>query len=444
MFLKKKYSLDYEGIQRDVDRVVAVREILDQLDTDPSPAELEQMATYILYGKDENGLNAMQRGEVTDGNRRYSSFKKKDDKLLSLDEILENPLTDQSAFAPLHEKQYYTKKKPTIVKPKYDKKTGELIDPGDSTIPGMTDLWEAIAHLEHMLAVNEGRLPPDEHTRILPDSYRVYQLKHVLIDVRRHQYYLKDAYKPQIHFQKLDRPRPQFYDWSCDTFYWMPLAKWQERVSHALLHTISRDIADYETRTLDNGEVEVKWVVRHHTFDWTNIYHVRALINNYNTLYEAFRDKLDTYARTIIFDFERYCEMANFSPIRQFILEKKIQKWGYADIVLELFKCYGVNYTENHLCTILSKEIPEKITLAAKKHDALVYTPPDQFKKCYTCGKLLPANNLFFVKNRSRKDKLSSNCKECERLRRIEKGGQAINDRRIKESQMYQMQTSET
>lgn len=43
---------------------------------------------------------------------------------------------------------------------------------------------------------------------------------------------------------------------------------------------------------------------------------MRALINNYNTLYEAFRDKLDTYARTIIFDFERYREMAELSEVR--------------------------------------------------------------------------------------------------------------------------------
>lgn len=133
----------------------------------------------------------------------------------------------------------------------------------------MQELWDCIAHLEHMLAVNEGKLPPDEHTRLLPDSYRVYQLKHILIDVRRHQYYLKDAYKPQIHFQKLDRPRAQYYDWSCDTFYWIPLKQWEERVSHALLHTISKNLEDYETRK--NGEeIEVKWVVRRHTFDWTN------------------------------------------------------------------------------------------------------------------------------------------------------------------------------
>jgi len=44
------------------------------------------------------------------------------------------------------------------------------------------------------------------------------------------------------------------------------------------------------------------------------------------------------------------------------------------------------------------------------------------------------------VRNRSRKDGLSSNCKECEKKRRIEKGGQGLNDRRSKETQMSEMQ----
>lgn len=56
--MKKKYSLDF-SIVRDTDRLRAVEEILDKLNTDPSPTELEQMASYILYGKDENGQNSI-------------------------------------------------------------------------------------------------------------------------------------------------------------------------------------------------------------------------------------------------------------------------------------------------------------------------------------------------------------------------------------------------
>lgn len=56
--MKKDYSLDY-NINRDIDRVKAVKDILDKLERDPTPTDLEQMGSYILYGKDEDGYNAV-------------------------------------------------------------------------------------------------------------------------------------------------------------------------------------------------------------------------------------------------------------------------------------------------------------------------------------------------------------------------------------------------
>ena len=107
--MKKKYSLDY-NIERDVDRLRAVEDILDTLETNPSPTELEQMASYILYGKDENGKNSVQRGETTDSDKRYKTFQKTADKLQSLDELIDNPLADQLSLHPLEERYIYTKK----------------------------------------------------------------------------------------------------------------------------------------------------------------------------------------------------------------------------------------------------------------------------------------------------------------------------------------------
>lgn len=92
--MKKKYSLDF-SIVRDKDRLEAVKEIIDSLPTDPSPTELEQMASYILYGKDENGKNSIQRNETIDKDKRYKSYKTKDDKVQSLDEMLEVPGFDE-------------------------------------------------------------------------------------------------------------------------------------------------------------------------------------------------------------------------------------------------------------------------------------------------------------------------------------------------------------
>lgn len=78
--MKKLYSLDFT-IVRDCDRLAAVQDILDKLPVDPTPTELEQMASYILYGKDEDGKNSIQRNETIDKDKRYKSYKTKDDKV---------------------------------------------------------------------------------------------------------------------------------------------------------------------------------------------------------------------------------------------------------------------------------------------------------------------------------------------------------------------------
>lgn len=96
-----------------------------------------------------------------------------------------------------------------------------MIDPGDSEVPGMIEQWDIIDRWQHMLDVAQGKVPPREGDCVISDSYRIYQLKHNLIDIRRHQYYLKDSYKPTIHFQNLDHPKTQFYDWCGDSFYWI-------------------------------------------------------------------------------------------------------------------------------------------------------------------------------------------------------------------------------
>lgn len=437
--MKKAYSLDY-SIQRDTDRVAAVAQILDGLPIDPSATELEQMASYILYGKDEEGYNSVQRGEITNNNTRYNSFRKKDDKVLSLDAILENPLTDQQQFRPLHSHDPYTKKKPIIVRPKYDRKTGQIVDIGDSDIPGMTELWQSIDRMDCWIHMIEGKIPPNENFTLFNDDYRLYRLKHNLIDLRRHQYYLKDAYKPTLHFQAIDHPKAQFIDWTSDAYYWITYEEWEKRVAAALTHHTSRNIKDYTTRTNpQTGKLEVKWVVREHTFDWENPLHVRALINNYDLLYDYLHDRLDTYGRALIFDFERYREMAHLSEVREFLLDKKIEHLPYSQIIEMLQTKYNLKYNENHLSSIYAKEIPERIALTAKKNRIENETPMSAKKHCFTCGKWLPRDPLFFSHNRSRKDGYASNCKECEKKRRIEKGGQSLHDKRTKEATLYEV-----
>lgn len=425
--MKKPYSLDY-GIERDIDRMAAVEEILDTLDKKPTPSELEQMASYILYGKDENGQNSIQRKETTDTDRRYKSFKRESEKTTSLDAILDNPLSDQSILKDMSERYIYTKKRETISRTE------------DANIPGMKELWDSIDRLARRIDVAEGKIAPEpDDYPLITDSYQLYQLKHWLIDLRRQQYYLKDMFKPTLHFLNVIQPSPQYINWDSDSFYWTPIETWQAKMQHNYNPYISKNLNDYE-----HDDKNLKYIVRRHTFDWENPKHIKALIDNYSGIYEQLWDKPLTWGRTLIYDFDRYTDMAHLTPLRTYILTRRIDKAPYCVIQEELQQKFGIVYNENHLCTIIAKEIPKRIALAAKRHRLLQETKMADRKKCATCGKLLPRDTIFFGINRGRADGFSSTCKCCERKYRIEQGGQAPYDSRNKDSNLHKMQETKT
>lgn len=436
--MKKAYTLDY-NIERDIDRLAAVNDILDKLETRPSNTDLELMASYILYGKDEEGKNSVQRKETLDSNKRYNSYKKRDDTNESLDAILESPIPNEQALHEIGSKDVYKQKPTPIRRPKYDKE-GNLIDIGDSDIPGMTQLWEDIDRIARVVAVSEGKitdLRPDD--QIITSSYRLYQLKHQLIDMRRHQYYLKDAYRPTIHFLNLPSPAKQLINFDQDTFYWMPYNKWLERVTNTYKTWISKNIEDYETRRNNNGELEVKWVVMRQNFDWENPNHISALVDYYSSLYAEVWDQPYSWGRTLIYDFDRYFDMCGFSPMREYILTRKIDKANHPTIAAEVKEKFGVNYNVDRIGWIIHKEIPKKMAECATRL-RLINDENTPKKKCAKCHKSLPLHTLFFSHNAASPDNFNRYCKQCEKNKRLIKlGVDSAHDRRNKDTTMFKM-----
>ena len=429
--MKKKFSLNYD-IYSDQDRVKEINKILDNLNSTPSNSDLELMANYILYGKDENNTNAIQRKETYEEKKRYNSFKKASEKVESLDAIMDNPMMDQIGFKAMDEKYVYKKIKPSIKRPKFNKE-GQIIDVGDSQIPGMEQLWEAIDRLQKIINIADGKIPPDENP-IITDSYKLYKMRHQLIELRRDQYYLKDLFAPTIKFLNCKPTPPQLIDWDNDSFYWISKEEWEKKVNSSYIK-VSKNPNDYEWR--EDGMV--KWVVRHHTFDWENPTHIKYLIDNYSAIWQMAYDQPYSDARILIMDFDRYQTMADLSPLRQHILNRKIDKWTYLNILRELDKEWNIQYNENHICTIVTTEIPQKIAKIARRNRLLLETPIEERKTCTICKRALPKDYLFFGKNSGRRDGFSSSCKECEKKRRIKRGEQINGDRRFKEANLPQM-----
>ena len=108
--------LDFD-IYSDTDRATAVKDELSKLTKPPTQSQLETMANYILFGKDSNGQNAVDRGEVQI-QTKYSSYRKKKEE--SLDELTESPTFNEAELKPIHRSVY---KSP---KPELDRSLPEL------------------------------------------------------------------------------------------------------------------------------------------------------------------------------------------------------------------------------------------------------------------------------------------------------------------------------
>ena len=94
---------------------------------------------------------------------------------------------------------------------------------------------------------------------------------------------------------------------------------------------------------------------------------------------------------------------------------------------------YGITYSPNYLVSVVSNEIPNKIAKLAKRLRLLAETPESDLKTCIHCGKKFPKDSIFFSKNKSHKDGLSSTCKACDRLDRVKKGVNSNGDLRTKD-----------
>lgn len=420
---KKEYDLDY-SIERDIDRLAWIEGQLDKMEKRPTPYDLELFASYILYGKDENGKNSIERHETKDYSfKRYKSYKKKEDEEISLDAHLDNPMFDQSQLKPFDSKIVHKKYSPKIL-------------PEDSSIPGMQELQDAIARTQRLYDMSVGKIPPDENCgKLVIHPYRQYQLKHQLVDMKRHQYYLKDAYKPELHFLNLRQPSPQTYDWSQDSAYWLTREEWEHKVSTTLL-PCSKNIEDYEQDENDR----VKWVVREHHFDWENPVHIKRLLQHYSAIYQQVWDQPSSWGRTLIYDFDRYFDMCGFSAPREYAVLRRIDGESYPVIVEEIKEKFGVSFNISYLCNFTTEKVPKAMANAARAHRLLLETPQEECKCCFACKRWLPRDPLFFNKNIGRRDHLSSNCRACEKKKR----GGSVYDNRTKEAAMLEVPNRKT
>lgn len=144
---------------------------------------------------------------------------------------------------------------------------------------------------------------------------------------------------------------------------------------------------------------------------------VKSLLLNYAGLKEEFNDQLNSDMKWILDELDSLVResLAN-EPTLLYILEKKIDGIGNAEIKEGLSKYFGVEHTQEYISSLYRNKIPSAISKLATDRwldDVYMNRLKGTYKRCSRCGEIKLANNRNFSINRTSSSKFYSICKKC-------------------------------
>ena len=398
-----KFKLDF-SIYYAKDRLKAIQNIdLSSL----TPNELETISKYILCGKDEDGTSPLDRKEIFI-KTKFSTYQK--NKTVSLDEMMESPTFDESVLSTLGKKQIYKQIKPSIDKEKA------------STIPGMSELWEQIEHLQKILDFNEGKLSPEDFQKP-PHKLterELYMLKHFIIELRTQQYYLMDSAYPTFQAQK-NRG-----------IYWTPQSAQQLNFPILPCGLMSEENDTRFTsprasrapfKPFTEEEIEALEQSGKPFFDFRKPEHLYHLIQAYKDLELEAEKWPESPIHNLLWTLDFYIKKAHLSEQQQFIVDCKKFRMPNKDIAAALLREKNIYHQENYISTIWNRCVKLIVEAVELSFDEFLMKDYDKaWKKCNRCGKELLRDPRNFVKKAKALDGLTSRCKECDREIRLGRG----------------------
>lgn len=261
--------------------------------------------------------------------------------------------------------------KHTILQPKISITQHDL-----DTIPCLKQLRDTINDWEAALKRTSGR--------------DAFIMKKALIEMRKDQYIIKQAYQKPIVPTKLTKSM---------------------RVRAPL------EDKSYLKTTIDGQEVVIDGV------SLMNPKVVSAILCDYSRLKE---DSWGTFDGDIYYLMETFDEISyrilKDYPIYLRIVELKIDKKQNEEIQATLQEEFGKTYSIEYISSLWRNKIPKIIANEAIE-DFLTWeykTRNYPMKKCSKCGVTKPAHNQFFSKNKTSRDGWYSVCKQCRNKKRGE------------------------
>ena len=402
--------------------------------------ELETIANYILWGKDPDGLNVTQRGEIQIETRNKTWQR---DDTESLDAMMESPTFNEASL------RRPTEARTRIAREIFDRQQA-LNECPEHMRAVFEDLFDRIDKLEmsihfYEFAHGKRKEPPRtsltkrfseedvreaEQTAAKWNQYKYLKQRHLIVELRREQFTLRDAYveKHLRHTPPEPDIDPVHLDFEAEIPVF-PLGLVGAPFSN-LVFKIEEQLNPH-TYT----EKELDTLIRHYWnkksqsrpqlfFDFGELEHVYELFGQLNELEEELDDlPIESNLKKLLDTLKYYIALTDLSEAQQEILDLKINKVKNQDIADAINKKYGKSYTANYISTIFRQKIIPRINEAAQFHAFVIENMcfEENFKKCNGCGKILLIDAENFVRKSRSKDGFSTKCKKCDRADRQKK-----------------------
>ena len=234
-------------------------------------------------------------------------------------------------------------------------------------IQPLRQLREAINVWEAKLKVTEGK--------------DAFVIKKALIEMRKDQYVIKNAYRRPIVPNKLTRS------------------------THVTILPDETSSFDEEGYPIPKGVSLLNPVV------------CSAILCNYSRLKEDSFDRFESDLYYLMLAFDEIADKAlKEYPLYEKIVECKVDGLQNTQIQEILQMEFGIKHSLEYISSLWRKKIPKLI--ASQAEDEYLYwyylnIEKGKYKKCSRCGQIKLAHNKYFSKNKTSRDGFYSICKKC-------------------------------
>ncbi len=340
-------KLDYT-LESPEERKKLVEQILEE-NPNPTPQYLETLADYLILcmeKQEKKERRILTENRMATVNKRETSFEGLVAQLENGEDGIYNMISNN---------------KNTIFQPKV------MITKKDvEEVPGLKQLREAIKSWEAQLKKASGR-----------DAFII---KKTIIELRKDQYILKDAWYKPIVPKNVIRSKntiPLDDDFSFDDEgYIVP-----------------------EGVSLCDPKV------------------VSAILCNYSQMKQESWGEFDRDLWYVMHDFDDVADAAlKDYPLYERIVEYKIDGLQNIEIQEKIQEEFGIKHSVEYISSLWRNKIPKLI--ASEAEDRLLdwyflNEMKGKYKKCSRCGEIKLAHNKYFSKNKTSKDGFYSICKCC-------------------------------